>query len=63
MAERPSVQRAGPVALANMLQGLQGFSLALFTRGLGWRAEEVETFLVDVRREMKDPGIHAYWPV
>jgi len=27
------------------------------------RKNEVEVFLVDVRKEMKDSKIHAYWPL
>lgn len=42
---------------------LEGFSMAPFTRVLGWTREEVELFLVDVRKEMKNPQIHAYWPM
>ncbi|RSL99356.1 hypothetical protein CDV31_012222 [Fusarium ambrosium] len=29
----------------------------------GWDRERVLLFLVDVRRELNDTGIHAYWPV
>lgn len=42
---------------------LSGMTNALFGRGLGWSPEEVEVFLVDVRKDMKDPRIHAYWPM
>lgn len=38
-----------------------GISVAIFTRVLGWNVDELELFLVDVRREMKDTSIHAYW--
>ncbi|CZR67449.1 related to methyltransferase [Phialocephala subalpina] len=47
----------------NMAPSLEGFSMALFTRVYGWTKEEVEVFLVDVRKEVKDPRIHAYWPI
>lgn len=47
--------------LENTTPALEGFSMALFTRVLGWSKEEVETFLIDVRKEMKNPKIHAYW--
>lgn len=49
--------------LENMAPALEGFSMALFTRVLGWSKEEVQTFLIDVRKELKDPKIHAYWPM
>lgn len=45
----------------NLGNGASGLSMALFTRALGWRPEEVEVFLVDVRKQMKDRSIHAYW--
>jgi hypothetical protein len=45
----------------NLTTGLQGLSLALFTRCLGWSAEELEVFLIDVRNDMKNTRIHAYW--
>jgi len=35
----------------------------LFTNILGWSVEEVEVFLVDVRKDVKSRSIHAYWPV
>ncbi|KAI5460977.1 S-adenosyl-L-methionine-dependent methyltransferase [Mariannaea sp. PMI_226] len=40
---------------------LEGLSMALFTRCLGWTPEEVSLFLVDVRKDLNNPKIHAYW--
>jgi hypothetical protein len=45
----------------NFTSGLSGLSMALFTRGLGWTSEETETFLVTVRKDMKDTKIHGYY--
>ncbi|KAF7552353.1 hypothetical protein G7Z17_g4390 [Cylindrodendrum hubeiense] len=42
---------------------LEALTLAPFTRGLGWSHEEVVVFLTDVRKELNDPRIHAYWPI
>ncbi|KAJ9642346.1 hypothetical protein H2199_004726 [Coniosporium tulheliwenetii] len=53
----------GMWTLANILEGLQGFSLALMTRFLGLSAEEVELLLVDVRKDMRNRDIHSYWPI
>ncbi|KAI9733995.1 MAG: hypothetical protein M1834_002652 [Cirrosporium novae-zelandiae] len=49
--------------LENVLQGLSGFCLAMFTRGLGWTKEEVEVFLINVRKELKNTKTHGYIPV
>lgn len=42
-----------------MREGLEGFSLALFTRNLGWSVEEVQVLLSKVRKDMADRNIHA----
>ena len=46
--------------LENTLQGLQGLSMALLTRHLGWSPEAVELFLVGVRKQMFDRSSHVY---
>ena len=50
-------------SLEDMGSALEGFSLAPFTRVLGWTREEVEVFLVDVRNELRNTKVHAYWPM
>lgn len=39
---------------------LQGFGLALLTRGMDWSHDEVEVFLVRVRKSFEDTSVHAY---
>lgn len=41
--------------------GLQGICMAAYTRGLKWSKEEVETFLVGVRKSLMDSSIHSYY--
>jgi hypothetical protein len=55
-------------AQQNTLDALAALSLAVFTRpdgqgGLGWSKEEVEIFLADVRKDIKNVNIHSYWPM
>jgi len=38
--------------------GLQGIAMGLLTRSLGWSAEEVEVFLVGLRKELNDKSLH-----
>ena len=49
--------------LTNALDGLNAVSMAMMTRVLGMSPEAVELDLVDVRRDMKDKSIHAYYPM
>jgi hypothetical protein len=45
------------------LAGLHGGAAAIMTKGLGMSHEEVEVFLVDVRKDLKSNKIHAYAPM
>ncbi|KAI0181628.1 S-adenosyl-L-methionine-dependent methyltransferase [Hypoxylon sp. FL1284] len=47
----------------NMIyDGLHGFSIGPFTRGLEWTPEEVEVFLVDIRKALLKSSAHIYLP-
>ncbi|KAK2038940.1 S-adenosyl-L-methionine-dependent methyltransferase [Colletotrichum somersetense] len=47
----------------NFVEGIEAWSMAPFTRALGWTKEEINVFLIDVRKDIKDRGIHAYCPM
>lgn len=53
----------GVMQLENILDGIHGMSIGLFTKMLGMSAEEVELLLVDVRKDMKNTKIHFYYIV
>lgn len=46
---------------ANMLDGIQGFTLAWFSRVLGWSKVEIEIFLIGVRKAISQTDVHAYY--
>jgi hypothetical protein len=48
---------------ANALDSLNAVTMAMMTRSFGWTAADVELRLVDVRRDVKDKSIHAYYPM
>ncbi|KAL2151628.1 hypothetical protein VTH82DRAFT_6726 [Thermothelomyces myriococcoides] len=45
----------------NLSTNLYGISARLFTRGLGWTTQELEEFLVDVKKDLSNRSYHAYW--
>jgi len=49
--------------LENLSGGLEAISVGLFTRFLGWKKAELDVFLGQVRKELKDTRIHTYWDV
>lgn len=51
----------GTWQLANTDNGLEGWTLALFTRALGWSREETLVLCSQVRKDIRNPKIHAYW--
>lgn len=53
----------GMMQMENILDGLHGMSIGLFTKMLGMSAEEVELMLVDVRKDMRNTKIHFYYIV
>lgn len=42
-----------------LYEGLQGISLRPFTKVLGWKPDELELLLVDVRKDLCNPRMHA----
>ncbi|KAJ0117353.1 methyltransferase domain-containing protein [Diaporthe amygdali] len=53
----------GMMQMENILDGLHGFSIGLFTKMLGMAAEEVELMLMDVRKDLRNTKIHFYYIV
>lgn len=56
----PQFKMLGRFNETNYLDGLQAWSLQLFTRGLEWTKDEIEVYLVDVRKAISDRNVHAY---
>jgi hypothetical protein len=47
----------------DMVEGLSGIAMAIFTRGLKMSPEEVDLFVEDVIKGFNDKRIHAYLPM
>lgn len=43
-----------------MAEAMQAYSLALFTRVLGWDPAEVEVLLAGARKDLNNPDYHLY---
>jgi SAM-dependent methyltransferase len=56
----PRQKEIGKYELLHMLDAVEPFTLALFTRVLGWSRERAEALMVGVRADFKNPRNHIY---
>ena len=57
----PFMKQLGTWSRANLLDGLEGFSLRLMCEVLKWKPEEVEVMLAGVRKRLMSPDCHGYY--
>ncbi|KAK1988429.1 methyltransferase [Colletotrichum cereale] len=62
-ARHPRHKELGTWSYENAIMGLEGLCIAIFTRVLGWSKEKVDVMLAEVRNDLKNREIHAYWPI
>ncbi|KAH8901132.1 TAM domain methyltransferase [Thozetella sp. PMI_491] len=58
-----ALKEVGLWTLANIGAGLDAISMASLTRGLGMTKDEVLVYNSVVRKDLRNPKIHAYWPI
>jgi len=59
----PRMKEIGAWTYHDLCGGIQGLSVALFTRVLGWSIEELEVLLAGVRKDFRNRNQHGYFPV
>ncbi|KKY15468.1 putative tam domain methyltransferase [Diplodia seriata] len=60
-AKDRKLKEIGKYALIHVLEAIEAYSLALFTRVLKYSPEEVQVMMSKIRKEFKDPEVHVYW--
>jgi hypothetical protein len=55
------LKKVGLFESVNMQEGLEALTIKAFTKALGWSAEQVQLFMMDVRKQVKDRGVHSYY--
>ncbi|KAF2455558.1 S-adenosyl-L-methionine-dependent methyltransferase [Lineolata rhizophorae] len=53
------LRNLGGVNLTQILEGLEGLTVALFPRVLGWSVERVQVFLSEVRKDATKKSVHC----
>ncbi|KAF4819681.1 Secondary metabolism regulator LAE1 [Colletotrichum siamense] len=59
----PKYKELGMWENENLNMGFEGFLMGPLTRILDWSPAEVQVLLIDVRRDLNNKCVHAYWPV
>ena len=57
------LRQSGLFSGVGLIDGLSGLSQRVFTNALGWTIEEMEVLLMEVRNDLRNRKIHAYWPM
>lgn len=57
------LRQCGLYGLVNLLDGLHGLSVKIFTELLGYHSESLEMLLTECRRELRRRDVHSYYPV
>lgn len=59
-AKHPTMKTVGMYSRSVVGDALQAVSMGPFSRGLHWTAQEVESYLVEVRKSLADTSVHSY---
>ncbi|EQL34605.1 uncharacterized protein BDCG_05258 [Blastomyces dermatitidis ER-3] len=55
----PKLKTVGTWNLLQVIEGMEGFSLALFSRVLGWSPDAIQAFVSEVVKDLRNPKMHA----
>ncbi|KAI1973254.1 hypothetical protein LOZ51_005068 [Ophidiomyces ophidiicola] len=59
-AKDPKLRQLGELQAIQIKESIESYSLALFTRILGWTVDELDILLTAVRNDFSDPRSHLY---
>ncbi|KAF4624581.1 hypothetical protein G7Y89_g13588 [Cudoniella acicularis] len=57
------LKRTGLYWRVNISDGLRNICSRVFTRGLGWKMEAIDVYLIEVRKSLHDASKHVYFPL
>ncbi|BDD61381.1 hypothetical protein MPDQ_001215 [Monascus purpureus] len=56
----PTLKELGAWHQIQALEGIEAWTMGLFTRVLGWSPEEVQVHLAKARKDIQNPDLHGY---
>lgn len=61
--KNPKLKEIGKYQAIQENQAIDSYTPQLFSSVLGWKMEEIQVFMAQVKNELKDSSIHLYLPV
>lgn len=61
-AKDKTLKKVGSLELLNMVEGIEGLTLRLFSKALGMSLDDIQMHLMQVRKEAQNRKIHSYYP-
>ncbi|KAF2146102.1 uncharacterized protein K452DRAFT_324137 [Aplosporella prunicola CBS 121167] len=61
-AKDKALKEIGKYTIIHTIEAVEPFTLALFSRVLGYSKDEIDVLLAGLRKELRDPEIHIYTP-
>ncbi|RDL38847.1 S-adenosyl-L-methionine-dependent methyltransferase [Venustampulla echinocandica] len=60
-AKEKRLKLIGAFEMHNLLRGISGMSLRMFNKAYGWSRDQIELFLVQVRKDIANMRYHSYY--
>lgn len=60
--KEPTLKLLGAWEMENLLSGVEGMVSRIFQKALGWSDLELQVFLANLRKDIKNVRYHTYWP-
>lgn len=61
--EDPKWKEIGQWNALYLLEGLEGMALFILKNVLGWKYEEIQVYVANMRKAIKDPKNHGYYEI
>lgn len=61
-AKDQRLRLVGAFEQENLIKNLDGISMRVFQKGLGWGVDETSVFLAGVKRDIMNRRHHSYYP-
>ncbi|KAI8648859.1 hypothetical protein NCS56_01501900 [Fusarium sp. Ph1] len=59
----PNLKEIGKYQGIQQIQAVESYTPRIFSTVMGWKEEELQVYMAEVRKDLTDPSIHLYVPI